>query len=162
MPINYTYAPLEVESYNSNTDTHEKNIRYFWDGGMMSNTPLSQLIRLHHRYWIKVKCLTDTVPKLQLCIVNVHPMKQDKISWDHDGVISRTIDITLSDRTQRDQEAFLLISDYVDLTKNLIKIAKDHGAKDDIINSLLNSDTKNHGLETIPRKYLDIVEGEFE
>jgi hypothetical protein len=44
----------------------------------------------------------------------------------------------------------------------LIKIAKDHGAKDDIINSLLNSDTKNHGLEMIPRKYLDIVEGEFE
>ncbi len=89
-------------------------------------------------------------------------MKQDKISWDHDGVLSRTIDIILSDRTQRDQEAFLLISDYVDLTKKLIKIAKDHGAKDDIINSLLNSDTKNHGLEMIPRKYLDIVEGEFE
>ena len=162
VPINYNYAPLEVESYNSNTATYEKNIRYFWDGGLMSNTPLSHLIRLHHLYWLKVKGLTDTVPKLQLCIVNVHPMKQDKISWDHDGVISRTIDITLSDRTQRDQEAFLLISDYVDLTKKLIKIAKDHGAKDDIINNLLNSNTKNHGLEMIPRKYLDIVEGEFE
>ena len=48
------------------------------------------------------------------------------------------------------------------MTKKLIKIAKDHGAKDDIIDSLLNSHTKNYGLEMIPRKYLDIVEGEFE
>ena len=56
----------------------------------------------------------------------------------------------------------LLVSDYVDLTKKLIKIAKDHGVKDDIINNLLNSNTINHGKEMIPRKYSDIVEGQFE
>jgi hypothetical protein len=89
-------------------------------------------------------------------------VKQDTIPWDHDGVINRAIDIILSDKTQRDQEGLLVISDYADLTRKLIKIAKDHGAKDDIINNLLNSDTKNHGLEMIPRKYSDIVEGQFE
>jgi NTE family protein len=113
VPINYSYAPLEVESYNSNTANYEKNIRYFCDAGMMSNTPLSQLVRLPHLYWLKVKGLRDTVPKLEICIINVHPMKQDNISWDHDGVINRTIDITLSDRTQREQEVLLPISDYV-------------------------------------------------
>ncbi|MGA9842883.1 MAG: hypothetical protein WBQ25_11260 [Nitrososphaeraceae archaeon] len=140
----------------------EKNIHYFWDGGLLSNTPLSQLVRLHHLYWLKVKGLRDTVPKLEICIINVNPMKQDTIPWDHDGVINRAIDIILSDKTQREQEALLLVSDYVDLTKKLIKIAKDHGVKDDIINNLLNSNTINHGKEMIPRKYSDIVEGQFE
>jgi NTE family protein len=33
VPLNYSYTTLEVESYN------EKNIRHFWDGGVMSTTP---------------------------------------------------------------------------------------------------------------------------
>jgi hypothetical protein len=37
------------------------------------------------------------------------------------------------------------VSDYVDLARELIKIAKDCGAKDDLINKLLNSNTMNHG-----------------
>ena len=128
----------------------------------MSNTPLTQLVRLHRLYWLKVKGLRDTVPKLEIGIVNVHPVKQDTIPWDHDGVTNRSNDITYSDRTQREQEALLLVSDYVDLTRKLIKIAKDHGAKDDIINNLLNSNTMNHGLAMIPRKYSDILVGQFE
>ena len=56
----------------------------------------------------------------------------------------------------------LLVSDYVDLARELIKIAKDHGAKDDVINNLLNRNTMNHGLAMIPRKYSDILVGQFE
>jgi len=162
VPINYSYTPLEVESYNDNKSNYEKNIRYFWDGGIMSNTPLTQLVRLHRNYWLKVKGLRDTVQKLEIGIVNVHPVKQDTIPWDHDGVINRNSDITYSDRTQREQEALLLVSDYVDLARELIKIAKDQGAKDDIINNLLNSNTMNHGLAMKPRKYSDILVGQFE
>ena len=162
VPINYSYTQLEVESYNSNTASYEKNIRYFWDGGIMSNTPLTQLVELHRRYWLKVKGLTDTVPKLEIAIVNVHPVKQDTIPWDHDGVTNRSSDITFSDRTQREQQALLLVSDYVDLARKLIKIAKDHGAKDEIINNLLNSNTLNHGLAVKSRKYSDIIVGQFE
>ena len=36
------------------------------------------------------------------------------------------------------------------------------GAKDYIINNLLNSDTMNHGLAIKPRKYSDILVGQFE
>ncbi|MGC2307628.1 MAG: patatin-like phospholipase family protein [Nitrososphaeraceae archaeon] len=162
VPINYSYTPLEVESYNNNKANYEKNTRYFWDGGIMSNTPLTQLVRLHRQYWLKVKGLKDTVPKLEIGIVNVHPVKQDTIPWDRDGVMNRNSDITYSDRTQREQEALLLVSDYVDLARELIKIAKDHGAKDDIINNLLNSNTMNHGLAMMPRKYSDILVGQFE
>ena len=73
-PVNFDYASLEVESYdpptadksrqkdqagieigqNDNVDTYnsyyKKKKRYFWDGGLMSNTPLSQLV-LMHRYF---------------------------------------------------------------------------------------------------------------
>lgn len=162
VPINYSYTPIEVESYNHNKANYEKNIRYFWDGGIMSNTPLTQLVRLHRQYWLKVKGLRNTVPKLEIGIINVHPVKQDTIPWDHDGVINRNADITYSDRTQREQEALLLVSDYVDLARELIKIAKDHGAKEDVLNNLLNSNTMNHGLSMIPRKYSDILVGQFE
>jgi NTE family protein len=162
VPINFSYTPLEVESYNSNSANYEKNIRYFWDGGIMSNTPLTQLVRLHRLYWLKVKGLKDTVPKLEIGIINVHPVKQDTIPWDHDGVINRNNDITFSDRTEREQQALLLVSDYVDLARELIKIAKDHGAKDDVINNLLNKKTMNHGMAIKPRKYSDILVGQFE
>jgi predicted acylesterase/phospholipase RssA len=144
VPINFSYTPLEVESYNSNSANYEKNMRHFWDGGIMSNTPLTQLVRLHRLYWLKVKGLRDTIP------------------WDHDGVINRNSDITFSDKTEREQQALLLVSDYVDLARELIKIAKDHGAKDDVINNLLNKKTMNHGMAIRPRKYSDILVGQFE
>jgi NTE family protein len=55
----------------------------------MSNTPLTQLVRLHRLYWLKVKGLRNTVARLDIGIVNVHPVRQDNIPWDHDGVINR-------------------------------------------------------------------------
>lgn len=161
VPINYSYTQLEVESYNSNSANYENNMRHFWDGGIMSNTPLTQLVRLHRLYWLKVKGLRDTVPKLGIGIINVHPVKQDTIPWDHDGVINRSNDITYSDRTGREQQALLLVSDYVDLARELIKIAKEAGAKDDVINSLLNRNTMNHGTASKLRKYSDILVGQF-
>ena len=162
VPVNYGYTPLEVESYNGHTANYEKNIRHFWDGGIMTNTPLTQLVILHRLYWLKVKGLRDTVPKLNIGIINVHPVKQDTIPWDRDGVINRSNDITYSDRTGREQQALLLVSDYVNLARELIKVAKDHGAKDDVINNLLNRNTMNHGMAIKPRKYSDMLIGQFE
>ena len=162
VPLNYAYTTLEVESYNNATSKHEKNIRYFWDGGIMSNTPLMQVVLLHRRYWLKRRGFEDTVPRLNIGLVNVHPTKQDTIPWDRDGVVNRREDITYSDRTYSDQEALLLVSDYVDLARELIKIAKDHGVKDDVINSLLDRRTMNHGIAIKPRKYSDILVGQYE
>jgi NTE family protein len=56
----------------------------------------------------------------------------------------------------------LLVSDYVDLARKSIKIAKDHGVKDQTINDLLNSETMNHGLEVEPGNYSDILVGQWE
>jgi NTE family protein len=162
VPLNYSYTSLEVESYNNNTSTYEKNIRHFWDGGIMSNTPLTQVVRLHREYWLKRKGVRHTVPRLNICLVNVHPVKQDRIPRDRDGVVNRNNDITYSDRTEREQHALLLVSDFVDLARELIKIAKDNGVKDDVINNLLERKTMNHGMAIRPRKYSDIVIGQYE
>ena len=129
---------------------------------MLYNTPLSQLILLHRNYWYKIKGLKDKVPTLNVCVINVHPRNQTQIPTDHDGVIDRKNDITFSDRSHKDEEMLLLVSDYIELVRNLIRVAKEAGAKDKDISSLLNQTTKYHGMNLRPRLYKEIVEGRFD
>ena len=177
LPVNFEYSTLEVESYNpepsnvqvelkkkiSGIDSgYRKEIRYFWDGGLMSNTPLSQLVLLHRRYWYLQRGLKDKVPALGVCVINVHPTRQEDIPMDHDGVLNRSNDIAFSDRSHRDEEILLLISDYVELVRELIRIAKGSGVKDDVINNLMNQMTSYHGQFLKRRQYKEIVEGVFD
>jgi NTE family protein len=176
-PVNFEYSTLEVESLNTvpsigpfdvgNTTSvgdsgYRKETRYFWDGGLMANTPLTQLVLLHRRYWYLQRGLKDKVPTLGVCVVNVHPTRQEDIPRDHDGVINRNSDITFSDRSHKEEEVLLLLSDYVDLVRNLIKIAKEKGVKDEVIDELMNQSTPYHGQLLKPRQYKEIVEGRFD
>ena len=164
-PVNFDYSLLEVESYSSDPDfsgQYRKEIRRFWDGGMLTNTPLSQLVLLHRQYWYKIRGLKDKVPTLAVAVINVHPTSQTEIPTDHDGVVSRNNDITFSDRTHKEQEILLLISDYVDLVKDLIRIAKDNGVEEKVITDLLNQRTKYHGIGLRPRLNREIIEGRFD
>lgn len=114
-PVNFDFAKIEVESYSSipnnrsinlensaskNGDNYSytKEVRYFWDGGLMTNTPLMQLVLEHRDYWYKVRGLKDAVPRLGICVINLHPKKQAEIPKDRDTVINRNNDITFSDR----------------------------------------------------------------
>jgi NTE family protein len=183
VPINYDYTLLEVESYvpstaatttkkknniNNNQSisytnhrSYTKSILHFWDGGLLSNTPLTQVMLLHRNYWFRVKGLADSVPDLEVAVVNVHPGKEEIIPRDHDGVVNRNSDITFSDKTSNDEESLLLVSDYVDLARELIKIAKDNGVKDEIIDDLLDKRTMYHGRVLRPRTFRDILAGMF-
>jgi hypothetical protein len=117
---------------------------------------------MHRHYWWKVRGLKDRVPRLGICVINLHPKKQTEIPSDRDGVINRNSDITFSDRTDQEETMLLLISDYVDLIRELIKAAEEHGVKDDIINNLLNQKTKFHGGLVKARSFRDILEGRFQ
>jgi predicted acylesterase/phospholipase RssA len=183
-PVNFDYASLEVESYHPprtngskqkdptgnetiqkdgvNSSYYKKKKRYFWDGGLMSNTPLSQLVLMHRNYWYQIKGVKEKVPTLGICVINVHPTQQLEIPIDHDGVVNRNNDITFSDRSHRDEEVLLLISDYIDLVRDLIKIGKENGIKDEVFKELMNRQTKYHGQVLKPRKYKEIVEGIFD
>ncbi|HKI08524.1 MAG TPA: patatin-like phospholipase family protein [Nitrososphaeraceae archaeon] len=136
--------------------------RYFWDGGLLSNTPLTQLVLLHRRYWYFQRGLKDKVPTLAVCAINVHPNKQKEIPMDRDGVLSRNADISFSDRSHRDEEVLLLISDYVHLIRELVKTAKDGGISDETIDNLMNQRTISHGQDIKARRYREIVEGRFD
>jgi predicted acylesterase/phospholipase RssA len=178
-PVNFDFAKVEVESYgsthddrsinlettaskNDNNYSYTKEMRYFWDGGLMSNTPLMQLVLLHRDYWWKVKGLKDTVPRLGICVINLHSKKQAEIPTDRDGVINRNNDITFSDRVHQEEAMLLLVSDYIDLVRSLIKVSKEHGVEKNVIKNLLDQKTRFHGKFIKPGRFLDIVEGRFQ
>ena len=184
-PVNFDYAMLEVESYKSNLNkdrqadkderksvegriefsknmSYQNEKRHFWDGGLMTNTPLTQLVLYQRNYWYQIRKLKDKVPTLGICVINVHPTSQPEIPTDHDGIVNRNNDITFSDRSNREEEALLIISDYVDLIRELIDTAKKNGVKDNAIDKLLDQQTKYHGNFLKPRKYREIVEGIYD
>lgn len=173
-PVNFDFTKIQVRSYVSknkdnldnnnwvNDSTYREELRYFWDGGLMTNTPLWELVLLHRLYWYRVRGLKDTVPRLGICVVNLHPTKQPETPTDRDGVINRKEDISFSDRTSQQEGILLIISDFVDLARGLVKIAKDHGVKDNIIENLLDQETKVHGTLSSIRRLRDMLEGRFQ
>jgi NTE family protein len=138
LPEFYDYAKVSKDIKKDDGGTSEKgtsqsyktdkdDIRYFWDAGLLSNTPFRELLQAHEDYWTNIEHC-DKIPDLEIYIVNLHPSKVDRTMppMDHDGVKDRQNDITFSDRTSRhDENISRLISDY----KNFIIQMKDLAVK---------------------------------
>jgi NTE family protein len=165
-----TLSPDEILVRNKSMDTTPspaenepgKEIRYFWDGGLMTNTPLMQLVLQHRWFWYKTKGLKDNVPRLGICIVNLHPTRQDEIPVDRDGAINRNNDITFSDRSSLEESMLLIVSDYVNLVNRLIKVSTENGVKKEIIDQLLEEKTANPSFFPRIQKYSDLLAGRFQ
>ena len=129
LPEIYDYAevPIDQTVKNERSDKENKNgICYFWDGGLLSNTPFRELLRAHEDYWTIVE-RNDTIPDLEVYIVNLHPSKIDTCTppIDHDGVKARLNDITFCDRSSHyDEYTARLISNYKDFATRLTDFAK--------------------------------------
>jgi NTE family protein len=149
VPVNYDYTKLEVENHsnghknkNENVKQTEngnsrqnKKIRYFWDGGIIANTPLREAVIEHRRYWHYVR--KSEVPPLRISIVNVHPIKQDSLPTDYDGLVARKNDLTYHDRTLFDEQMAIMITDYVKIIKSFIKLAEDNKVSKDQVDDIL-------------------------
>ena len=176
VPVNYDYTRLNVENrtlamegQGDNKDIGDNNrpsssngsnsLRFFWDGGLLANTPLRQTIVAHRHYWHRVRKL-DNIPRLKFGIINLHPAKQDYLPSDYDGVIDRKNDIIYHDRTEFDEFVAVLVSDYAILAKSLIKLVEDNGASKEALQKILNEKTKVVFLATGKQgRYDDLVKG---
>ncbi|MDN5846790.1 MAG: patatin-like phospholipase family protein, partial [Candidatus Nitrosocosmicus sp.] len=182
LPEFYDYAPVPVDSNvvqknqdeNCRTDISDKNImQYFWDGGLLSNTPLRELLQAHQEYWEKVEN-ADKIPDLDVYIINVHPSRMDinPIPNDHDGIMDRKNDIIFGDRTShQDEEASHLITDYSnfviqlkDLADKAIHKIDDKETKDRLnekLQEILVTKTYRNERKDESRTYNDLMKNNF-
>jgi predicted acylesterase/phospholipase RssA len=126
-------------------DTNTGTMRQLWDGGYLSNTPLRELLTAHKNYWTEYlrndqrsgdKLITHT-PELEVYIVNLHPLTPKGIPQDKDLVDDRESDIFFHDRTSYDEQVAYAFTDFVNLTRDLIELARSNGLSnkvDEILN----------------------------
>ncbi|MGD1836878.1 MAG: patatin-like phospholipase family protein [Nitrososphaeraceae archaeon] len=163
IPINYPYMQINGKKY--------------WDGGILSNTPVRELISKHNTFWtrkynsdlestldkenkLSFKKFDDyyhiqeenKIPNLLLDIVNLHPDKetgnQIPSLYDYDMTKDRMNDIQFHDKTEYDVKISLAVSDYHDFVKDMTKLAKD------AIEEINEDNTKVSNLKD---KFRDII-----
>ncbi|HEY7082725.1 MAG TPA: patatin-like phospholipase family protein [Nitrososphaeraceae archaeon] len=177
LPEFYDYAkvPMHVQKKNCNSEkvdspsnkAENMNIRYFWDGGLLSNTPFREVLQAHEDYWVNVqKC--DKIPDLEIYLINLHPSKIDDPipPMDHDGVKSRQNDITFCDRSSHyDENMAHMISNYKDLGSRLKDLAdraiynsNDPQLREEF-ESILAMPTKDS--ESYSCRYEDLLKGRY-
>ena len=170
MPDLYRHVALE--------DKQSGKKRTFWDGGVLSNTPLRELISKHKEYWeneiteerlwsvTKEKNRENGVkiPALDVYIADVWPakLKDDPVPSDNDFVASRKTDLILLDKTEYEESVTKMITQYMHLTEELISALKDTD-KADRIKSILGKYIIDSTLNTKNVKtYCDLLKGNFD
>jgi NTE family protein len=154
-----SYDPKEIDGHK------------FWDGGILSNTPLKELLHAHRDYWVNVEN-KDEAPDLEVYIVNVHPSRLgvNDIPRQYDEVKDRNNDILYGDRTYNDQYSASLVTDYIDFITRLKDLAIDFIDNDNHKNTFqkkfesLKAEQAKSTSYTLGehRKYEDLIRGRFE
>ncbi len=144
--------------------------RKFWDGGLLSNTPLRELLESHREYWMNVEN-KDEAPDLDVYVINLHPSIIDinNTLGNYDEIKDRNNDIVYGDRTYSEQYSASVIADYVELIKDLKYLALNHIKEDNDkkafekeIQNLRTREAKNTSYTTGEhKKYEDILRGRF-
>jgi NTE family protein len=133
------YAIDHPHIEDSNTGT----MRQLWDGGYLSNTPLRELLTAHKTYWMEYlqgnrsnigkggkrgddMMITQT-PELEVYIVNLHPLTPKDIPKDKDLIDDRESDIFFHDRTTYDEQVAYAFTDFVNMTRDLVELARSNG-----------------------------------
>ncbi|MGA7368590.1 MAG: hypothetical protein WBX01_05625 [Nitrososphaeraceae archaeon] len=157
-------------------DKQSEKKRTFWDGGLLSNTPLRELIDRHRVYWkdeiSKQRCETlegneekmSSIPALDVYIVDVWPakLKDDPVPSDNDFVASRKTDLILLDKTEYEESVLKLITQYIHLSKKLISVLKESDRANEIA-GILDIPIVDNTLNMKNKKtYRDLLEGNFD
>ena len=148
--------------------------RYFWDGGILSNTPLRELVQSHQDYWLNTtgKGKDDAkIPDQDIYIVDVWPTEKKVVSMDQDEVMDRYFDLVLNYKTDYNEKVANFVSDYIDFvqkTKDIALHAID--AITDIIKrknlkynlgTILKTQAKSRHRNREQRTYENLLNGRF-
>jgi NTE family protein len=170
LPEVYTYEEIEG--------------RKFWDGGVLSNTPIRELLEAHKRFWEKrigsqnlensfehkksQEQHMQRIPDLELYIVNVFDPKENDnnirggniVPQDFDGVKDRHMDIKFSDGYDAKTDG--LITDYLNLIERLISLGDyDDAIKEKISKILLDEYAPRRFNTEEYKRYIDILKDTF-
>ncbi|HZD36485.1 MAG TPA: hypothetical protein VE130_14875 [Nitrososphaeraceae archaeon] len=127
-------------------------VREFWDGGILSNTPLRELIQSHEDYWKEKDA--SAMPALKVYIVDIWPHK-GRAPLDHDGVVNRHYDLTYQEKTPHEEKIAYLIRDYIDLANKLIERSN---IPPEVLNPLLDSHGESVHRNGEKRKYQELLQ----
>ena len=161
VPKEYDYTKTREKSF----DIRENDLNYtkFWDGGILNNTPLRELIQSHQDYWKNVEDRSYDIPNMEVYIVDVWPsLQKHPVPSDLDGVRNRKNELTYLDKTPYDEKIANIVSDYYNLVNALIKFAKVKGATTEEIDVILDKKSKSSHRSGEPRKYRDLIEKRFD
>ena len=150
----------------------EEELRIFWDGAYLSNTPLREVIQEHQNYWkVKVKD-GESIPDLEVYIINLYPTTEKSFSSDADTIKDREIDIRFHDRTPYDIKVAKMTTDYIDLSKQLRDLVKEAAGKikdpkerktiEDNLGRILLKKTKSRRRNGKERNYQELIEKRFD
>jgi NTE family protein len=148
------------------------NGREFWDGGILSNTPIKELIQTHKEFWeykIGSKELEDSileeanlaVPDLEIYLINLWHSNDTSVPSDPDGITERQLDIKSHDQYYVNES--ILITHYIHLIKKLLQLGNnnEYDLRNEI-NKILEDYTISRYTKEKPDKYLDIIKSQFE
>jgi NTE family protein len=175
VPKEYDYTTTEEEkSVNIENNNLENYIR-FWDGGVLSNTPLRELIQSHQDYWKFVDKIDSkgTIPDLEVYIIDIWPSVDGyPVPSDLDGIRNRKNDLTYQDVTPYDEKVANIISDYYNLVSRLRELAAvaiegigDIKKKEDLskrLVSVMKTKAKSSHRTGGSRTYSDLVDKRFD
>jgi predicted acylesterase/phospholipase RssA len=161
VPKEYDYTKTEEEKLVDIEDYNLEDYSRFWDGGVLSNTPLRELIQSHKDYWKTVENKTDsesTIPKLEVYIIDIWPSVDGyPVPSDLDGIRDRKNDLTYQDVTPYDEKVANMISDYYNFSGALMKLAERKGASKAEIDTILDMPSKSSHRTGELRRYRDLV-----
>lgn len=191
VPVLYKYKRIEGEPLSETAGGNGENKpdpRYFWDGILLSNTPLRELINQHQDFWEnkigETALLNDMwkigdqtsikkVPDLDVYIVDIWPTKKGAIHSDRDDSIDRMNDIMSNDKTDYDETVAMFVSDYIDFVKRMRNLAaeaiselptsnrKKKILQDSLDNTIPQMRTKSTKRTGERRFYQDLIKGRF-
>ena len=101
------------------------------------------------------------IPELYAYVIDMWAKKSTEVPQNYNDTKSRLKEIMYSDKTEFEENVVDTVDEYVALVKELIKLAKDNGVKQDEIKKLLDVPINSLFYAGIKRKNIDLIRGKF-